>query len=231
MLRKEWFKFKKIRILLAWIGAPLLLIHSHLTPASFWAGTALMLLGEFIRLWALGYIERKGKQLTISGPYAYCRNPLYVGNFFLGLGVVVISSNVIIFFIFLIGFAILYRGTIRHEQTELRERFGKVYDDYRQNVPGIFPRLTPYAVPEKAAFQWANLVKHHEYVTVIALPLILCGIHLYDTLILQKQSLASQTGLLIVAAALTILLALERLFVSNFAQMFAQGFPNLFPKK
>ncbi len=231
MIRKEWFRFKKMRILLAWIGAPLLFFFSHISAASFFWGALLMVLGELTRLWALSFMERKGTRLAVGGPYAFSRNPLYVGNFFLGLGVIVICANWIIAVLFLAGYSVMYLGTIRQEEKELRERFGKVYEDYCRHVPRLFPRLTPYGTPDKTAFDWKRIFRHHEYVTVLGVALLLCGIHLYDTLFLQKEPLASQTGSIVALLVLLAVLIFERLFISNFKQMFAEGLPNLFLKK
>ena len=93
MLRIEWFRPKKLRVLLAWIGAPFLFIYSNVSDLSFLWGVILMAAGELIRLWSLGFVEKKGKELAMNGPYAFTRNPLYVGNFFLGLGLVTIAAN------------------------------------------------------------------------------------------------------------------------------------------
>jgi len=220
-----------MRVLLAWIGAPLLCFYSHISATSFFWGAILMVLGELTRLWALSFMERKGTRLAMSGPFAFSRNPLYVGNFFLGFGVIVIAANWIIAVLFLIGYSLIYLGTIRQEEKELKERFGQVYEDYCQNVPRLFPRLTPYAAPEKTAFDWNRIVRHHEYVTVLGVALLLCGIHLYDMLYLQKASVASQMGSIVAVIVLSAFLIFERLFISDFKRMFAEGLPNLFLKK
>lgn len=190
-----------------------------------------MVSGELIRLWALCFMEKKGKVLATGGPYAFSRNPLYVGNFLLGLGLMVVCSNWIIGIVFLIGYPIVYLGTIRQEEKVLLEQFGKPYEEYCQNVPKFLPRLTPYAAPSPSVFDWKRIFRHHEYVTVLGVALLLCGIHLYDMLYHQKASLASQTGSIIAVSLLSLALALERLFISSFNKMFAEGLPNLFHKK
>jgi len=231
MLRPEWFRPKKLRVLLAWIGAPLLLIYSNVSDMSFRWGVIIMILGEVIRFWSLGFVEKKGKKLAMSGPYAFTRNPLYVGNFFLGLGLVVIAANWIFIAIFLIGFSLIYMGTIRGEERDLRELFGAPYEDYCKNVPRLFPRLIPYKAPEPCSFDWKRIVKHHEYVTVLGIALLFCGIHLYDELVREKDHISTQTGLIIVITIISLVLLLERVFISGFNRMFAEGLPNLFQKK
>ena len=72
---------------------------------------------------------------------------------------------------------------------------------------------------------------HHEYVTALGIALLLCGIRLYYTLFLQKEPLGSQAGLIVIFIILSAALVFERLFISDFKRMFAEGLPNLFLKK
>jgi protein-S-isoprenylcysteine O-methyltransferase Ste14 len=210
-----WFKFKKMRLLLAWGSIPILLLCSNMTDQTFRWGIVLLLVGELIRFWALGFVERKGRELAMSGPYAFVRNPLYVGNFFLGLGVAVIVGNWIILVLFLAGFLGIYTGTIRGEEKHLREMFGKPYEDYCRNVPSFLPRLTPYAAPKKDSFLWSRIIKHHEYITVAGIALMVMLIHLYDDLLLAKEPLSDEIPLIIAAVIVALALALERVFVSR----------------
>lgn len=231
MLRKEWFRPKKMRVLLAWIAMPFLIYYSTTNDTNYRWGVILLIIGEVIRVWALGFVEKKGGKLAMSGPYAFTRNPLYVGNFFLGLGIAIICANWIILGLFLVGFTAIYVGTIRGEEKDLLALFGPHYETYCKNVPRFFPRLTPYSSPTPDTFQWQRIIKHHEYVTILGLILAICGIHLYDELFIEKDSLASQAILLAVTVMIIFVLALERIFISNFKSMFAEGLPNLFLKK
>lgn len=210
-----WFKFKKIRLLLAWGSIPVLLYCANISDRSFRWGIVILTIGELIRFWALGFVEKKGRKLAMSGPYAFVRNPLYVGNFFLGLGVAVIVSNWIILVLFLAGFFGIYTGTIRGEEKHLREMFGKPYEDYCKNVPSFLPRLTPYAAPEKDSFLWSRIIKHHEYITVAGIFLMVMLIHLYDELFLAKEPLAHEVPLIVATVVVALALALERVFVSR----------------
>jgi len=167
----SWLKFKKIRLLLAWAAVPILVLCSNMTDRSFRWGIILMIYGEMIRFWALGFMEKKGKKLAMSGPYAFVRNPLYVGNFFLGLGIVIMVWNWVIFVLFLVGFLGIYAGTVRGEEKHLREMFGQTFEDYCKNVPAFIPRLSPYDAPAKDSFLWSRIIKHHEYITVMGIVL------------------------------------------------------------
>jgi len=210
-----WFKFKKMRLLLAWGSIPILLLCSNMSDRTFRWGIVLIVIGELIRFWALGFVEKKGEKLAMSGPYAFVRNPLYVGNFFLGLGVAVIVWNWIILTIFLAGFLGIYTGTIRSEEKHLRELFGEPYESYCKNVPSFLPRLTPYTAPEKESFLWSRIIKHHEYITVAGIFLMLMLIHLYDELFLAKEPVSQEIPLILFTVIVVLALALERVFVSR----------------
>lgn len=224
---RGWFQFKKMRLLLAWAAIPILILSSNMNDRTFRWGIITMILGELIRFWALGFIEKKGEKLAMSGPYAFVRNPLYVGNFFLGLGITILVWNWMITVLFLVGFLGIYTGTIRGEEKYLRERHGKTFEDYCAHVRAFFPRLTPYKAPQQDSFRWDRIIKHHEYVTVLGIMLIAMLIHLYDEIILAKESVGDQLPLLLVTLAVILVLALERLFISRLHVNF---FKRLFEK-
>ncbi len=215
MALRGWFKFKKIRLLLAWGAIPILILSAHMTDQTFRWGIVVIVIGELIRFWALGFIEKKGKKLAMNGPYAFVRNPLYIGNFLLGLGVAVIVWNWIILVLFLIGFWGIYAGTILGEEKHLREMFGEPFEEYCRNVPAFIPRLTPYTSPEKESFLWSRIIKHHEYITVLGIALMIMMIHLYDDLFLAKEPVAHEMPLIIATLVVILVLVLERVFVSR----------------
>jgi len=202
-------------LLLAWGSIPILLLCSNMNDRTFRWGIVLLIVGESIRFWALGFVEKKGQKLAMSGPYAFVRNPLYVGNFFLGLGVAVIVWNWIILALFLAGFLGIYTGTIRGEEKHLREMFGKPYEDYCKNVPSFLPRWTPYKAPTKDSFLWSRIIKHHEYITVAGIFLMTMIIHLYDELFLAKEPIAHETPLILATMIVALALVLERIFISQ----------------
>lgn len=110
-------------------------------------GGALTALGLFIRAAAAGFIH-KDRKLTTTGPYAFTRNPLYLGTFFLGLGVTVAGGLWPFVLAFVVFFWGIYGKTIRGERDLLTELFGDDYREYARNVPLLFPRLTPWRQDE-----------------------------------------------------------------------------------
>ena len=132
----------------------LMLIFQESTPFTLLIGFAVALIGELIRFWGVSWAGSEtrttggvgGTFLIISGPFAYVRNPLYVGNILLYLGLGIMSFALfpylqiaaIIFFLF------QYYFIVREEEKYLNEKFKDDYTDYCKNVPAFFPRLFPY---------------------------------------------------------------------------------------
>ncbi len=120
------------------------------TVVSFALGGAIVLLGELIRLWAAGFIKKyrvsavDADELVTGGPYAHVRNPLYWGNFFIGLGFAVIANWWPAYVLFASVYFYIYSSVIPHEEDYLRETFGRVYERYCESVPRLIPRLSPY---------------------------------------------------------------------------------------
>lgn len=144
---------KNIRLRSVWLLVPVFLLLAKPTASLLAAGGALALLGGMIRAWAAGTI-RKNQVLTVSGPYAHTRNPLYLGSFFVGLGVVVASGSIWLFLIFLVFFTIVYSRTMAMEERRLEELFGESFRRYAASVPRFVPRLVPYRSGESSATEF-----------------------------------------------------------------------------
>ena len=117
-------------------------------------GVGLLLIGETIRIWSVSYAGGEtrtrnvgAKKLCSSGPYAFVRNPLYVGNMFMYVGIVFIAgaANILLMVATtLVFFTVQYSLIIALEEEKLEELFGRKYQIYNKNVPAVFPR----------AFRW-----------------------------------------------------------------------------
>src|SRR3989338_4068988 len=79
----SFHRFRKLRLYFTWPFVIILAIYAKSTNQGFLVGAIFIVLGEIIRMWSHGYL-RKSRRLAISGPYAYVRNPLYLGNFLIG---------------------------------------------------------------------------------------------------------------------------------------------------
>lgn len=137
---------RRIRLRLVWLLIIPFLWLAQPTPATLAAGGALAVLGLLIRAWAAGFI-RKEERLATSGPYGHTRNPLYLGSFFLGLGVTLAGGQWYFVVLFLAFFTAVYGRTIRNEARLMEELFGDEYRQWAAQVPLFLPRLTGYRAP------------------------------------------------------------------------------------
>ena len=150
----------RLRVTLAWLLVPFFLFFAHPTGRSVAVGFAVTLPGLLLRGWAAGSID-KGETLTTTGPYAYTRNPLYLGSFVIGVGIAIGGGHWGWIVAFALFFTAVYLPTVRREATELRQRFGEPYDRYVSRVPAFALRLTPYRpAPTSRAF---SLGRYHRY--------------------------------------------------------------------
>ncbi|MEJ7710682.1 MAG: isoprenylcysteine carboxylmethyltransferase family protein [Pyrinomonadaceae bacterium] len=127
-------------------------------------GLLVAVAGLALRAWAAGHI-RKNAALAVSGPYAYTRNPLYLGSFILGLGFSVASGHPLLWALFGALFLGIYWPVMRVEAATLVEIFGVEYENYARAVPLFLPRLTAYrsVVSEPVKFDRALYFRYREY--------------------------------------------------------------------
>ena len=122
-------------------------------------GFVLLLIGETIRIWAVSHAGGATRtrnvgapSLCSSGPYAHSRNPLYVGNMLMYIGIVLIAGVPNGFFMVMVTtvfFLIQYTLIISLEEETLDTLFGNEYMEYKKNVPPIIPRLSPWTGAKK----------------------------------------------------------------------------------
>lgn len=185
-------RFKKLRL---WLVYPVFIVYpflARITDTSLWVGIAVELLGLGVRFWASGHIS-KSRVLTTSGPYAYVRNPLYLGNFIVGLGVVIVANNMWLLLYYLLSFLILYAGTIREEQDVLVEKFGAEYREYLRSVPMLFPTLRRFGKAGTQAFSIRQSFKNGEFIRICGFLLLAVFLFLWYFLFIKKDGLKTGT--------------------------------------
>ncbi len=138
------------------------LVLAKPTPKSFSIGLAVCFLGIAWRTWAAGHL-RKEKELAISGPYQYTRNPLYLGNLLIGSGVVLGAHSWWVLVIFVLYFMIFYPAVIQREKARMKELFPEKYAAYRKFVPLFFPRFKSSSRSDSTSFSWACYKTNREY--------------------------------------------------------------------
>jgi len=152
---------KKFRRIPVFIGAFLLVIFAKPKLPGMWIGMVLILLGEGIRIWAAGHLQ-KNEVLTVTGPYAYVKNPLYIGSIFITTGFSIMADNIYLlaaaFFMFCFHY-IPYKKKV--EGDRLKNRFGSQYEDYDEKVPEYLPRTKRYS-DQKGSWQVKHFIENSE---------------------------------------------------------------------
>jgi protein-S-isoprenylcysteine O-methyltransferase Ste14 len=131
------------------------------SPQSLGIGSAVALVGAMLRLWAAGHIEKR-RVLARSGPYAYTRNPLYLGSFIMAAGIIIAGQGywlLLPFAVFFIGF---YLPVMRAEEQDLFQTFGEEFFAYSKLVPLFFPRRRVSGLAD-SRFLWARVRQNREH--------------------------------------------------------------------
>jgi protein-S-isoprenylcysteine O-methyltransferase Ste14 len=136
------------------------------------AGAIIAIFGLALRAWASGHI-RKNQELTTSGPYAYTRNPLYLGSFLLGAGISICSGRKWFVALFALLYLAIYFPVMMAEAEALRQLFPSQYEDYSKRVPLFLPRLSPYGSRSRVGFDIKLYLLHREYRSAMGLGLVL----------------------------------------------------------
>ena len=137
------------------------LLLAQPTPRMLAAGAGVAFVGLLLRAWAAGHLE-KGSGLTTSGPYAFTRNPLYLGSALIGSGFALAGRSAVMAAAFIVLLVIVYGPVIRREERFLSQKFGAAYEDYAARVPLFLPRLRP-PTPSAQGFRWQRYWKNREY--------------------------------------------------------------------
>ncbi len=151
------------RVFLGFVFAAVVLWLASPTRNSLAAGAAVAILGECLRLWAAGHLE-KSKEVTSSGPYRYTRHPLYLGSSIIGIGIAVASHHVIVAAIVIVYMLLTLTAAMRSEEAHLREKFGDAYDAYAQKR----------AAPMDRPYSWPRAIANREHHTMLGLAAGLC---------------------------------------------------------
>lgn len=144
--------FARWRVPIGFASAALVLWLARPTVASLQIGLPIALLGQAVRLWAAGHLE-KSREVTTSGPYRYTRHPLYLGSTLMGLGLALAARHWLVAVLIGTYLAVTLWTAIRTEEAYLRATFGDAYDRYAEGaLPGVSRR-----------FSWERARRNKEY--------------------------------------------------------------------
>jgi protein-S-isoprenylcysteine O-methyltransferase Ste14 len=168
---------RRIRVPLGFLAAALYLFELWRRapqPAAVVWSLALVLPGLWLRGYAAGYVK-KNRELTVTGPYAHTRNPLYLGSMLIAAGFTLALLSWPVALVLAGGFAAIYVPVIVSEERFLRAAFPG-FEAYCRRVPRLIPRLTPAdqsgAESEAGSFSLSLYLKHREYNAAIGAALL-----------------------------------------------------------
>ena len=151
----------RLRVRVGLFLAIAVVLLSRPTWTSILLGVLISIFGLVIRAWASGHL-RKEKTLAVSGPYCYSRNPLYVGNFLLGIGIVVGARSWWVLGLFVVYYGVFYPLIIRRERDRMRKLFPQQYKEYGKRVPLFFPSIRKH-LPAEGKFSRSLYKQNKEY--------------------------------------------------------------------
>ena len=181
---------RRIRVPLGFFAAALYLFELWRRaprPAAVAWSLALVVPGLWLRAYAAGYVK-KNRELTVTGPYAHVRNPLYLGSMLIAAGFAVALLSWPVALALAVGFTVIYVPVIASEERFLRAAFPG-FDEYCRQVPRLIPRLGTARIPGRegalGGFSLSLYIRHREYNAGIGATL------LYLSLFLLRPALAA----------------------------------------
>jgi protein-S-isoprenylcysteine O-methyltransferase Ste14 len=171
---------RRIRVPLGFVFAALYLWLARPSWRSIGAGVIIVVPGLLLRAAASGRVQ-KSLELTTTGPYAYSRNPLYLGTLIMAIGFVVAAWNAWIAIAAGLIFIFIYFPVMRWEEDYLRAHFPE-FAIYAQNVPRFLPRLNAWrnaaaaSGAENPGFSRELYFQHREYNSVLGAVAVAAGL-------------------------------------------------------
>jgi protein-S-isoprenylcysteine O-methyltransferase Ste14 len=151
-------RIARLRVPIGFFSSIAVLWLARPTARSLALGAVVAAVGETIRIWAAGHLE-KGREVTTSGPYTFTRHPLYLGSSLIGVGLAIAADNAAVAFVVILYLAVTLTAAIRTEEAHLTEKFGAAYPAYREGR----------AAGEARRFSIGRAMRNREYRAVLGL--------------------------------------------------------------
>ena len=156
---------RRIRVPCGFLFAAFYLWRARPIYASLAWSLLLVVPGLLLRAYASGYVK-KNAELTVTGPYSYTRNPLYLGSMLMAFGFAAASRSLAITVLLTLLFIIIYAPTIYSEEQFLSSTF-PAFDSYAKRVPRLLPRFTSAHMEGDGSFSGTLYRQHREYNSIL----------------------------------------------------------------
>jgi protein-S-isoprenylcysteine O-methyltransferase Ste14 len=172
----EWSPVaRRIRVPLGFVFAVLYFWLARPNSRFLAFGAVLIVPGLLLRALASGHVQ-KNEALATSGPYAYTRNPLYLGSLLIGAGFAVAARSWWVGVVLVVMFLAIYTPVIRDEEKFLRRQFPE-FEDYAKRVPRMLPRITPARFSQASGrFSTELYLKHREWNALLGTLCMMIGL-------------------------------------------------------
>jgi protein-S-isoprenylcysteine O-methyltransferase Ste14 len=172
----QWSQIaRRIRVPLGFLFAVVYFWLARPTWLSIALGLIVVAPGLLVRALASGHV-RKNESLATSGPYAYTRNPLYLGSLLIGVGFAIAARSWWVGAALALMFFAIYLPVIRDEEAFLRQKFPE-FEEYARRVPRMLPRLTASSHESEASrFSLKLYLKHREWNALLGAVLMMVGL-------------------------------------------------------
>ena len=201
-------RLAKPRFLIVYVLAVCFFLIARITEVHLRWGIFFVVLGESLRFWANGYVGHvkvnrtaetgknpKAGQLVTAGPYAFVRNPLYLGSFIIGLGFCVIVGQIWFLVAALGTFLIVYRRKIVEEEDVLFHEWGEAFKRYQDAVPRLFPTWKRYHEAQ-GKWSWRGIAASKEWKTVLWAAVFMILIYFWEEVVQERESLFNEKPVL-----------------------------------
>jgi len=175
------FNNRKIRKAFIKLRLPLgsllfIFLLSQLEPAWFFPGLTVSIFGQLLQIWCMSTIKTQ-KELTVTGPYMFVRNPMYLGRFFLIFGIMLMTGNPWLLGLLVIIYYFYMVNRVKREEKILAGLFGRDYEDYCRDVHPYLPGLKRFDPARIRSFNRESF-EQNNVLTNIVLP-VFCYFILY----------------------------------------------------
>jgi protein-S-isoprenylcysteine O-methyltransferase Ste14 len=178
-------KLPSPRQLGVYVSAVALALLADPRPVTFALGCVFVGLAWALRIWAFGHLD-KNQHMVTTGPYAYTRNPAYLGSFLAMIGVALAAGNAetlrgrlvwgLSALLVALFFAVYLPRKFAREYPRLQRLFGEALERHAAHVPNFWPQLRPWRSGDTRAFSWQRVTDNREWPWGVVLALLLAAI-------------------------------------------------------
>jgi len=172
-LRAFLLKFR-IPICLVFIALALPRLDPYLLAPAF----LVSLFGEFIQLWSFASLD-KNSNIAANGPYSLCRNPMYLGRYFLILGAIILLHSLLIAVIYSVVYYFYMVNRVKREEIKLQEIFGEGYRSYCSRVNRFLPGIIKADWKSVPYFRWRLFFQNHAHWNLLSMLLLYLLFYLF----------------------------------------------------